>query len=184
MSKYEIDIWEYSDTFKNLDTNETFGGYGACELLEQKDAKISDLEAKLAEYEQSNKVLNDQLNKATEHISELNEQLAEKGQEVETLKAKLETAEYWNKKYDDCQQQHAEKDLRIEELESQYAYECECNKQFVECQNENEELKQQLAVTEKALKLAREYMFNVMCADDVPFESWFIVCAKNDWKPS
>lgn len=46
------------------------------------------------------------------------------------------------------------------------------------------ELKQQLALTEKALKLAREYMFNVMCADDVPFESWFIECAKNDWKTS
>ena len=49
---------------------------------------------------------------------------------------------------------------------------------------ENQQLKQQLALTEKALKLAREYMFNVMCADDVPFESWFIECAKNDWKPS
>ena len=79
-------------------------------------------------------------------IAELQKQREEKEQEVETLKAKLETAEYWNKKYDDCQQQ--------------------------------------LALTEKALKLAREYMFNVMCADDVPFESWFIECAKNGWKPS
>lgn len=80
------------------------------------------------------------------HIAELQQQLEEKDKEIEILKAKLETAEYWNKKYDDCQQQ--------------------------------------LALTEKALKLAREYMFNVMCADDVPFESWFIECAKNDWKPS
>ena len=81
-----------------------------------------------------------------EENKQLKQQLEEKEKEVETLKAKLETAEYWNKKYDDCQQQ--------------------------------------LALTEKALKLAREYMFNVMCADDVPFESWFIECAKNDWKPS
>ena len=86
------------------------------------------------------------LNNQNQQIAELKKQLEEKEKEVETLKAKLETAEYWNKKYDDCQQQ--------------------------------------LALTEKALKLAREYMFNVMCADDVPFESWFIECAKNDWKPS
>ena len=50
----------------------------------------------------------------------------------------------------------------------------EKHKQLIE---ENEILK-------KALKLAREYMFNVMCADDVPFESWFIECAKNDWETS
>lgn len=81
-------------------------------------------------------------------LDQLKLQLAEKEKEkeVKILKAMLETGEYWNKKYDDCQQQ--------------------------------------LALTEKALKLAREYMFNVMCADDVPFESWFIECAKNDWKPS
>ena len=53
-----------------------------------------------------------------------------------------------------------------------------------ELEEKNQQLKQQLELTEKALKLAREYMFNVMCADDVPFESWFIECAKNDWKPS
>ena len=88
----------------------------------------------------------DVMNNLDQQIAELQKQLKEKEKEVETLKAKLETAEYWNKKYDDCQQQ--------------------------------------LALTEKALKLAREYMFNVMCADDVPFESWFIECAKNDWKPS
>ena len=49
MSKYEIDVWEYADEFKNLDTNETFYGYQVCELLEHKDQQISDLEAKLAE---------------------------------------------------------------------------------------------------------------------------------------
>ena len=45
-------------------------------------------------------------------------------------------------------------------------------------------LKCQLTLTEKALTLAREYMFNVMCADDVPFEEWFLYCAKNNIKPS
>ena len=49
MSKYEIDVWEYADEFKNLDTNETFYGYQVCELLEQKDQQISDLEVKLTE---------------------------------------------------------------------------------------------------------------------------------------
>ena len=49
MSKYEIDVWEYADEFKNLDTNETFYGYQVCELLEHKDQQISDLETKLAE---------------------------------------------------------------------------------------------------------------------------------------
>lgn len=43
---------------------------------------------------------------------------------------------------------------------------------------------EELEIYKKALTLAREYMFNVMCADDVPFESWFIECAKNNWKPS
>ena len=49
MSKYEVNVWEYADEFKNLDTNETFYGYQVCELLEHKDQQISDLEAKLAE---------------------------------------------------------------------------------------------------------------------------------------
>ena len=53
MSKYEIDVWEYADEFKNLDTNETFYGYQVCELLEHKDQQISDLETKLAECEKS-----------------------------------------------------------------------------------------------------------------------------------
>lgn len=43
-------------------------------------------------------------------------------------------------------------------------------------------LKQQLGITQKALKLAREYMFNVMCAEDVPSEDWFIKCAEEDKK--
>ena len=46
------------------------------------------------------------------------------------------------------------------------------------------DLAKQLETYKKALTLAREYMFNVMCADDVPFESWFIECAKNNRKPS
>ena len=49
MSKYEVNVWEYADEFKNLDTNETFYGYQVCELLEQKDQQISDLEVKLTE---------------------------------------------------------------------------------------------------------------------------------------
>ena len=47
---------------------------------------------------------------------QLKQQLAEKDKEVETLKAKLETAEYWNRKYDDCQQQLEEKKKEIEAL--------------------------------------------------------------------
>lgn len=47
MSKYDIEVWEYADTFKNLDTNETFGGVQACELLEQKDQRIAQLEEQL-----------------------------------------------------------------------------------------------------------------------------------------
>ena len=47
MSKYEIDVWEYADTFKNLDTNETFYGEQVCELLEQKDQRIAELEEQL-----------------------------------------------------------------------------------------------------------------------------------------
>ena len=53
MSKYEVNVWEYADEFKNLDTNETFYGYQVCKLLEQKDQQISDLETKLAESEKS-----------------------------------------------------------------------------------------------------------------------------------
>jgi hypothetical protein len=33
-------------------------------------------------------------------------------------------------------------------------------------------------VLNKALELSREYMFNVMCADDVPSIEWFIKKAK------
>lgn len=51
MSKYEVNVWEYADEFKNLDTNETFYGYQVCKLLEQKDQRIAELEAKLAESE-------------------------------------------------------------------------------------------------------------------------------------
>ena len=47
MSKYDTEVWEYADTFKNLDTNETFGGVQVCELLEQKDQRIAELEEQL-----------------------------------------------------------------------------------------------------------------------------------------
>lgn len=36
---------------------------------------------------------------------------------------------------------------------------------------------------QKSLSLSRKYMSNVMCADDVPFEEWFIKCAINNWEP-
>ena len=54
MSKYEVDVWEYADEFKNLDTNETFGGYAVCELLEQKDKQITELQKQLEEKEKDN----------------------------------------------------------------------------------------------------------------------------------
>ena len=55
-----------------------------------------------------------------QQIADLEAKLAEKDKEIETLKAKLETAEYWNKKYDDCQQQLAEKEKEIERLKTNY----------------------------------------------------------------
>ena len=77
----------------------------------------------------------------------------------------------------ELQKQLEEKEKEVETLKAKLETAEYWNKKYDDCQ-------QQLALTEKALKLAREYMFNVMCADDVPFESWFIECAKNDWKPS
>lgn len=44
------------------------------------------------------------------------------------------------------------------------------------------DLETKLAEKDNALKLAREYMFNVMCADDVPSTEWFIKCAKEKLK--
>ena len=38
----------------------------------------------------------------------------------------------------------------------------------------------EIKIYKKALTLAREYMFNVMCAEDVPSEEWFIKCAKEE----
>lgn len=127
----------YDEMFRSGDT-----------IIRSLTNKISDLEAKLVEKEADIIALDTENYSFKQQIDSLRQQLEEKEKEkeVKILKAMLETGEYWNKKYDDCQQQ--------------------------------------LALTEKALKLAREYMFNVMCADDVPFESWFIDCAKNDWKPS
>lgn len=46
------------------------------------EEKIKELEAKIELYKQSNKVLNDQLNKSTDHISKLNDKLAEKEKEI------------------------------------------------------------------------------------------------------
>ena len=70
MSKYEIDVWEYADEFKNLDTNETFYGYQVCELLEHKDQQISDLETKLVESESKRKSLEEKIKFLTEETEE------------------------------------------------------------------------------------------------------------------
>ena len=116
MSKYEIDVWEYADEFKNLDTNETFYGYQVCELLEHKDQQISDLETKLAEaqktieiqkmsnnalqeenldyryditdtaYEQAKYMAESWEEDYQQEITELKHQLAEKEKEIESLK--------------------------------------------------------------------------------------------------
>ena len=110
MSKYEIDVWEYADEFKNLDTNETFYGYQVCELLEHKDQQISDLETKLAESEEkkeSYRLQNEQHHlqllqfysrlgveafgadiheKALETLMIMKDQLAEKEKEIESYK--------------------------------------------------------------------------------------------------
>ena len=79
MSKYEIDVWEYADEFKNLDTNETFYGYQVCELLEHKDQQISDLETKLAESNESHH----------KNIVELTKMVTEKDRKIEELKQQL-----------------------------------------------------------------------------------------------
>ena len=79
MSKYEIDVWEYADEFKNLDTNETFYGYQVCELLEHKDQQISDLETKLVESNESHH----------KNIVELTKMVTEKDRKIEELKQQL-----------------------------------------------------------------------------------------------
>ena len=70
MSKYEVNVWEYADEFKNLDTNETFYGYQVCELLEQKDQRIAELEAKLTESESKRKSLEEKVKFLTEETEE------------------------------------------------------------------------------------------------------------------
>ena len=97
-------------------------------LLNNQQSQISDLEAKLAEKDAelekwSTQYARAYVNRQNDLIAEkeqLKQQLAEKGQEVETLKAKLETAEYWNKKYDDCQQQLTEKEKELEEINREF----------------------------------------------------------------
>ena len=110
MSKYEVNVWEYADEFKNLDTNETFYGYQVCELLEHKDQQITDLETKLAESEEkkeSYRLQNEQHHlqllqfysrlgveafgadiheKALETLMIMKERLAEKDKEIEYQK--------------------------------------------------------------------------------------------------
>ena len=53
-------------------------------------------------------------------------------------------------------------------------------KRDVEQKDKIADLEAKLAESEKALKLCREHMFKVMCADDVPSEEWFIKCARKE----
>ena len=52
--------------------------------------------------------------------------------------------------------------------------------QLTEAKTKIADLEAKLAESEKALKLCREHMFKVMCADDVPSEEWFIKCARKE----
>lgn len=99
----------------------------------------------------------------------------------------------------DCLQEHQKLKMQIADLEEKLT---ESEEKYNACQEarrleiefysqDKKELKQKLVekdkkleIYNKALTLAREYMFNVMCADDVPFENWFIDCAINNRKPS
>lgn len=100
MSKYEVNVWEYADEFKNLDTNETFYGYQVCELLEQKDQRIAELEAKLAESETKRKSLEEKVKFLTEEkeenfvdgqkYNELKEQLVESEKSKESYRLQNE----------------------------------------------------------------------------------------------
>lgn len=42
------------------------------------------------------------------------------------------------------------------------------------------DLKREIKILDKALELSRKYMFNVMCADDVPSVDWFVKCADKE----
>lgn len=45
---------------------------------------------------------------------------------------------------------------------------------------ESLQFENELDIYKESLKLCREYMFKVMCAEDVPSEEWFIECAKEE----
>lgn len=103
--------------------DEPYENWQLREDLETKDQKIADLEAKLELYEQSNKVLNNQLNKSTDHICELNDKLAEKDLRIEELESQFAYECECNKQFVECQkendklkQQLAEEEKEIETL--------------------------------------------------------------------
>ena len=81
------------------------------------------------------------------------------------------------KEYTKSRQQLAEKEVKLAEKEAEL--EDWKDGTIVE---KLWHLERQLAEKDNALKLAREYMFNVMCADDVPSIEWFIKCAKEKLK--
>ena len=124
----------------NTETNEIFRLYQICEILNQQDAKITDLEAKLAEEERDFNLLmlskNEEINewiavrddknkiidRQTDKIKELKQQLAEKEYLLNIKDGELNnTHKLWQNKIDEVKelkQQLAEKDLKITELQT------------------------------------------------------------------
>ena len=148
----------------NTETNEIFRLYQICEMLNEQDKQISSLETKLALYEQSNKVLNNQLNKSTEHISELNEQLAEREDKIKKAYREGLLQKQFDKDAEIMllKQQLAEKEkglvLAMSKLnikEHQPAY-CKLADRDCECMGKVEELKQQLAEKEKEIETMKK----------------------------
>ena len=137
-------------------------------------------------FEVGNKFISNLIEKQTDkdqRIADLEAKLAEQYKEVEKVETHyIKQREYYTKEFneiiDNLKQQLATQENTITNLvEDNRASQEWYKKQLAEKEKELETYK-------KALTLAREYMFNVMCADDVPFESWFIECAKNNRKPS
>lgn len=146
-------------------------------LYLEKDKQILNLQSKLAESETDNKALicdyesritkHQELMSWLEHDNEqLKQQLEEKDKKALALFSAL---------YDVLKEQDPENvSSRIDYLTKQN------NGDISDFYKEHKVLKQQLDEKSTALKLCREYMFKVMCAEDVPSEEWFIECAKEE----
>ena len=119
MSKYEIDVWEYADELKNLDTNETFGGYAVCELLEQKDQQIAELQKQLEEKEKDNQFFKKMyLSERTKNDNYHTEKfgLDKPVEELRKIKLTPKEKEIYYKGFDNCERQFA---THIAELQQQ-----------------------------------------------------------------